>query len=128
MDGMARLISEIAGGGGAFEGGSGYGKRPPLPEAQIMTLREICERYQRPNPFKVGDLVHPRADSRLKGRGMPHIVIEVFGEPIRALSDEANSNAFGLNLTMRVCCFVGEGYSTYAVEHAQFEHYTGEGV
>ncbi len=49
----------------------------PLPEAQVMGLREFCNGYMK-NPFKVGDLVQPRKSAGIKDnmRQQPWIVVE----------------------------------------------------
>ena len=51
-------------------------KRPY--QDQVDDLREVLEAYNR--TFQVGDLVTPRKGSNLRGRGQPHIIVEVNGE------------------------------------------------
>ncbi len=53
----------------------------PIPEAQIMELKQIAERYSKPCPFKVGDLVRPRPNSPIFPADSPWIVVEVLSCP-----------------------------------------------
>lgn len=81
----------------------------PIDEAVIATLREIQERYSTGCPFKPGDMVTPRKGYNLKHAGEPHIVLEVFSEPIRFTpqSSDYGSTYYGSRLDMRVCCLSG---------------------
>ena len=45
------------------------------PEADIMELRQAAQRRAAPSPFKVGDIVTPRADAPIRDHGVPHIVV-----------------------------------------------------
>jgi hypothetical protein len=81
----------------------------PLPPADIVchTLQEVCETYQKPCPYKPGDLVTPRRGYWIKGAGEPHIVVEVFDPPIRLITDdveEAGSMMYGARFDIRVAC------------------------
>lgn len=58
----------------------------PLPEAQVMELRAMAERWHgRAGRFKVGDLVTPVANCNYKGAGEPLLVLSVGGGPGPAL-------------------------------------------
>ncbi|ELT50996.1 hypothetical protein [Brucella intermedia] len=82
-------------------------KALPIPEAQIATLKEVCERYTAGCPFKVGDIVTPRKGSIYRGRGVPHIVLEVPAEPhFHFDHDDASRPAYGARLDVRCACFV----------------------
>ena len=56
----------------------------PLPEAQVMQLREACEHYGVPATarFKQGDLVTPQPCSPYDNNGDPHLVLEVLDKPL----------------------------------------------
>jgi hypothetical protein len=81
----------------------------PIVEAQIATLQEIADIYRRGCPFKVGDVITPRNGHNMKGAGRPHVVMEVFDEPVRTLTsaDPADTSqcTFGRRMDMRVATF-----------------------
>lgn len=52
-------------------------------EAQLAELAAYCERYNSPNPFKVGDVVTPLPNFNIRGCGQPHVVMESLAEPFR---------------------------------------------
>lgn len=98
----------------------------PLPEVQIATMREYCALYQKPCRFKVGDLVTPIRGSTVKGAGDPHLVIEVFDEPIRAVhSEKVGTTKFGARLDIRIICLTQGCYVSFCVESFEFEPYEG---
>jgi len=43
-------------------------------DQQVERLNERLEAFKAGNPWKVGDIVHARADADFKGRGKPHVV------------------------------------------------------
>lgn len=83
----------------------------PLPEAVIMDLTSIAERYSAPNPFKVGDIVTPRRGYNIRGSGEPHVVLETETSVPRFSVDqsETSSSSFGRKLDMRVACLTPAG-------------------
>lgn len=100
----------------------------PLPEAQIATLKEACERYAAPCPFKVGDIVTPRKGYSTRGVGVPHVVLEVLAEPLQLMKADPrvmSMNCFGRRIDMRVLCH-GETdgeLAAYWVESWEYEPY-----
>lgn len=123
---MAISLGDIMRGMGA-EGDEQSGPRP-LPEAQVATLREAFERYSAPCAFKPGDLVTPRKGFNVKCVGDPHIVIEVFGDPIRnfAVNDPVDTGlaAYGSRMDMRVVCFAADNsVAAFMSESWKFEKY-----
>ena len=100
--------------------GEGDDEPVPMPPADIacITLREIAETYQKPCPFKVGDLVTPRRGYWVKGAGEPHVVVEVFDPPRRFFSQEdceaVNTITYGARLDMRVVCMSSHSRSIVA--------------
>lgn len=97
-----------------------------LPEVQIATMREYCALYQEPCRFKVGDLVTPRKGTSVKGAGDPHIVIEVFDEPIRPVhAERAGTPKFYGKMDIRVMCMTSGCYASFCVESFEFEPYEG---
>jgi len=101
----------------------------PLPEVQIATMREYCDLYQKPCRFRVGDLVTPRPGVNVRGDGDPHVVLEVFKQPIQALTamdpHMTGASAFGRKMDMRVMCCTNGQYSSFCVESFVFEPYEG---
>lgn len=85
----------------------------PLPEAQIMTLREIFATYRQPR-FKPGDLITPHRWSNVWGAGNPHLVLEILPEA------EPNFNGanggecfFGSRNDIRFACLAHDGSQHY---------------
>lgn len=100
--------------------------RLPLPEAQIMELKALQQRYAAPCPYVSGDLVTPRGNCNVKGAGLPHIVLEV-GRPSEAAEPESTaSNGYGRRIDMRVACYSERKASIAAfwVESFEFEPYS----
>lgn len=96
-----------------------------LPEAQVMTLKEIAARYSE-RPFSVGDLVTPRTGYNLKGAGAPHIVVEVLpsGEFLSPPNASGGSPSFGARYSMRIVCLDSNEYVAFWVEPWTFEPYS----
>lgn len=97
--------------------------------AQIMDLRILAAAYAIGCPFSVGNLVTPRSNCGIRGAGIPHIVVEVLGEPIcNLLAETGTSNSyFGRRIDCRVICFsdVGNCMAPFWIESWQYEPYTG---
>jgi len=72
IDGVGSVRVVDMDGSGQFDRGPSISK-----EGQIARLEEMLTNYQRQNPFGIGELVTPRADSGLKGIGIPHIVLDL---------------------------------------------------
>lgn len=106
-------------------------KKPSiLPEAKVMELRAALERYERLNcQFNIGDLVTPRANSPLHGAGDPHIIAEIFYDPLR-ISD-GNAGKFGCHgkYDVRIIAASEDGtIIPFMAESWMLEPYTGEGA
>lgn len=106
----------------------------PLPEVQVLTLREVYARYAEGCTFKPGDIVTPREGYAVKGAGVPHIVLSVGLYPAPPIwpadPTSASSSTFGKRLDMRVAALNAESGRMFAnwVESWEFEAWVGEGV
>lgn len=100
----------------------------PLPEAQIMELRAAVALYEKDCPFRVGDLVTPKANAPYRNQGGIHIVAEVFTtSPIRDNGSSSGEWAYYGKLDMRVIYIADNGDTVpHMVESWLFEPYTGE--
>lgn len=89
----------------------------PLPEAQVMELREACRHFGTPASarFKPGDLVTPVKSAAYDNGGDPHLVLEVRAEPIPHVmpidSREAFATSYWPRQDMRVAV-IKEGRET----------------
>lgn len=104
----------------------------PVPEAQVMTLREVFARYDAGCPFEPGDLVTPRKGYGNGGEGRPHIVLCTARPPAPMTwpSDPSDTGSpmFGRRLDMRVAGLDGRATMTaWWVESWEYEAWTGEG-
>ena len=54
---------------------------PEDKELALARLDAAVEEYNKPCQFKVGDIVTPTATANIRGRGVPHKVLEVYKEP-----------------------------------------------
>lgn len=100
----------------------------PLPEAQIMGLRELLNDERAPNTFKVGDLVTPKERAPYVLAGQPHIVIEVLYPPIRPSNDSSLPDC-GAPHDLRVGVIDRAGdKSVYLMRSIYLEAYTGQGA
>lgn len=105
-----------------------------LSKPRVSQLREALDRYIAPCPFKVGDLVTPRKNSSYRQGGDPHLVIEVFEQPVRNFSTETAQPGFGGKFDMRVICMIEHRVAgrlnhyvcPYTVESWQFEPWESE--
>lgn len=100
-------------------------KNPQLPEAALETLKEFQERYDRPIPFVVGDLVHPRTDSNYRRTGLPELVLEVDGSRRVHWVGEPGSAGFGGRFDMRIATLVDGTIATFWVESCHYEAWPG---
>lgn len=133
------LMEAISGDDDEGDGGSkkrvrrdtSYGVTLPS-DGQIANLREMLGIYtdiqDAGTPFKVGDLVTPRANSTIKGAGYPHVVIEVIDPKLVFSPRHAPSDInFGQRVDIRVMCHVqDETVASYWGESWQYEPYTDE--
>jgi len=99
-----------------------------LPEARIARLREAAQRYHQPNPFKIGDLVTPRGDSKLRGAGQAQLVIEVRRNAELYFHGDESLPSFGARYDMRVLALTNKAIVAVCVESQDYERYTGEGA
>lgn len=93
-------------------------------EGQIARLLERLEVYKASCPFKVGDVVTPRADSSVKGAGLPHVVADILEKPFYNFSGDFGSNAFGRRVDVRVICFHNGNILPHWCESWEFERYS----
>lgn len=99
-----------------LEGGKPREETPrPLPEAQIMMLRELYEAYHT-QQFAPGDIVTPRAGTGINGAGNPTIVLEVRDDAELDFSTNRPGPFFGRRLEMRVMTLMDEDYLTFWTE------------
>lgn len=116
----------------AIFGGEADVATPPIPEALIETLRETLDRYQKGCPFKVGDLVTPRAGFSLTGAGEPFIVTDVYDSSFEGIiarfDGSTTSRTYGARIDMRVVHWYDGHIIMHWVESWQFEPYTGPGA
>lgn len=83
---------------------------PVTPEAAVMRMMEILPAIVAGKcRFKVGDFVTPRSGMNLRSVGEPHMVIEVFDDPVRVFatsadSEETGSVHNGCRFDMRTVC------------------------
>lgn len=82
-------------------------------EEKIAKLQEFVDRQSEyairalsGEGWKVGDVVHATKDADFRGRGEPHVVIEVIREGYRHWND-AGSNHNGETLDVRIAMFRG---------------------
>ena len=121
MTGLNLLLSSIGGGGRSNRDDA----RTSLSlDECIAALKDKAQRMAAPCPFSVGQLVTARADADVKGGGRPHIVVEVFDQPVTDPTAELGSNQFMRKYNMRVAHFVGNDMTVHAVDCSCFEVWT----
>jgi hypothetical protein len=99
--------------------------RTTLPLAHVIgALQDKAVRMSEACPFRVGDLLTVRPGSDVRGAGLPHIVVEVFADPVTDMRAEAGSNRYLSKYTMRVAHFHGDDMTVHAVDHSSFERWT----
>lgn len=95
------------------------------PEEAIAQLEEAHKIYaasRKENPFKVGDLVHPRKGYGVKGRGKPHIVVEVRNAPdFDFTNGDSSTPAYGQCFDIRIVCKIGKSTCFYWLESYAME-------
>jgi hypothetical protein len=122
---MGPVFEELFGGGNRPSSASAGAHHTSLSlSEQITQLQAMAERTANPCRFKVGDLVTVRHGMDVRGMGKPHVVIEVFSEPVVDRSSEPGSNRYLNRYTMRVAHFCGSDMTTHAVGHEVFEPWT----
>lgn len=92
----------------------------------VELLQASAHRYTRENPFRVHDLVTPYSESYVRGRGEPHVVIQV--RPVEnsqetGIGDPALPN-YGARRDLRIIAYssAGEGQVVpYWIESSQFD-------
>lgn len=94
---------------------------PPLPEAQIATLREYQARFaelEKHIPFKPGDIVTIAPTAPVRGDGRPNIVLEVVqpDDAHRTWGEYSGSRYFGRKCEVRVASVTTDDISCYWVE------------
>lgn len=94
----------------------------PLPEAQIMTMREIFAAYRQPR-FKPGDVITPCRWSHIKNVGEPHLVLEVLPDPEPNFHGSEGSCMFGCRDDIRFVALQGTQYAAFWGESWCFEFY-----
>ena len=113
----AALIARLFG-----EGGS---PTPPIPEALAKTLKEVFDRYRKGCPFKLGDVVTPRAGYSIVNDGQPCVVTDVHVGAAFYFDGNPSSHSYGARLDMRVVHWQEGCIVMHWVESWQFEPYTG---
>ena len=98
-------------------------QHPPLPEALVMTLLEIYDRY-RNHRFVPGDIITPRKGYLYSNAGLPHIVLEVDDDP-ESIRHGLNDGAcnWGGRYDARVATWTNGEYTAYWIESWSFELY-----
>lgn len=103
--------------------GTADGDGIPL-SGQMAELKAMAPRVAAACPYRCGDIVTVRPGMDVKGAGKPHVVVEVFPQPIVDTQSEPGSNRYLGRYTMRVAHFYGESMTQHAVDHAVFEPWT----
>lgn len=110
----------------AFDGGE-RDQTTPLPEAMIEELRFLAASYweaMKGCPFRPGDFVTPRRGRghHIENIGKPHIVLEIFDEPVRPSGDAGTSGEYR-RLDMRVAYYRHDNYHAAMAESWEYESY-----
>lgn len=94
-------------------------------EALIERLRDAARHAAQENPFKPGDLVTPREDATLKGKGAPAVVVKtdndaepVTGEPFTAQHK--------VKFDVLTCWLIGDYIEYFWQPHHMLRHWTEE--
>jgi hypothetical protein len=127
---LTQALTRATSGDDSSGGGNKKTKRLPL-EEELKMLVAAVDAYGEGCPFKVRDLVTPRANSFYKHAGLPHVVIEVPAEPTRDFdTTDPGSHNYGNRLDLRIACLIPSGSKfsclPYWVEAWQFEKWTPE--
>ena len=100
----------------------------PILEAIITTLKEVAEVYQRPCPYKVGDIVTPRRGRGYVNPGWPSVVLEIADPPHRNFDEKGgpSSALYGRKLDMRIAQYQQSGeVVAYWIESVDYEPHDG---
>lgn len=106
--------------------------RPELDANGVLArLRAQARLFEEANPFKVGDLVTPRADGDIIGAGDPAIIVEVLVEPIElrdptAPVRETTTQAWGRRLDVRFSVNHFGTVASFLAESQGLERWTPE--
>lgn len=103
--------------------------RPLSFDVVVERLKELVVAYSPECPFKVGQLVTPRADGALKGAGEPHIVVEIADDFERFSNKESPSYmSHGYRPTVRTISYSINDltYTAFWNEHGEFREWTDE--
>jgi hypothetical protein len=117
------LSSMLAG----ISGGSRREKSSTTPrslDAVTAALRGTADRMSAPNPFRVGDIVTIRPDADVKGRGEPHVVVEIIDPPVVNDRSEPGSNNYLRRFDLRVAHYIGDSQTIHAIDHSVLEPWT----
>lgn len=90
-------------------------------EVVIHRLREVAERYARPNPFKIGDLVTPYPDSSARSAGEPRIVIDVREAEYDFKTGISGQSAYGFKSDIRVLAFSNDSFFSLWFDSACYD-------
>ena len=119
--------------------------QPPIPEAQIATMRELAAEYwatllpshmqmmtdklpkECPQfPFRLGDVVTPRPGIILRCEGKPHLVVEIRPiAPPEPHFEGWRTAAFGARLNLRVMTWKAGAYCMFWNEAWMHVPYVG---
>ena len=104
MVSLGDLLREAAG----VDDREGHSTIPP--EAAVERLQEASQRLRKAlvygPQFKVGDIVTPHPDSTVRGKGEPHLVVEVLHDaPPIWEGSKGGENTHGARFDMRVLSF-----------------------
>lgn len=97
-------------------------KPKPLPEAQVLELQGIFEKYRQPR-FKPGDLVVVRRGGCCTDASQPHIVLELRVEAEPDWSSDPSSQLFGARYDVRIASLHQGIYGAFWAESWYFEPY-----
>ena len=90
---------------------------------EAIQLRDICARYLEGNPFKPGDLIVPRKGFNIRGEGRPCVVLDLFDDVERKLTDDGGQIEWN---DMRIGRFINGKLLTFLAESMAYEPYTGK--
>ena len=108
----------------ALAAGKDEGDTPrPITEAIVDELQAVYRRYNNGCSFRPGDFVTPSTGAPLAGAGQPHIVLEVFDQPLRRESAKAGTHTEFARIDMRVACWMDGYYVAFAAESWQYERW-----
>lgn len=97
-------------------------QREPAMAAELLVdhQREYAE-FLKGCPFKVGDIVTPRANSITTNSGKVHVVLELRSANPPDFHGEVGTVEYGRRHDMRVAAFYGDTIARHWVESIDFE-------